>query len=280
MKTLYNEPHQSLFIVENKANQIVARKHFIKQSIINFFFCLEGDALFDFGVHYQRAISHQKNYFFFNPEKDLSFTLKLSPHCKMVFLTISLEKLHELFIDDPLPFLKPENITQKFYDERAIPPNLSLELNQLFEIQLSDNASKLYYKGKILELLALYFSTKKPDTENCPFLKDQQMVSKIKNAKDYLLKNIEKAPTIKQLSKYATVNEYQLKTGFKEIYGKTIYSFLIEQKMNKARLLFDTKKFRVSEVAYQIGYSNTSHFIATFRKKFGLTPKKYLMAKN
>ena len=33
-------------------------------------------------------------------------------------------------------------------------------------------------------------------------------------------------------------------------------------------------------VAYQIGHTNPSHFIAAFKKKFGVTPKKYLMAKS
>ena len=40
---------------------------------------------------------------------------------------------------------------------------------------------------------------------------------------------------------------------------------------------FITKKYKVNEVATQIGYTNPSHFIAAFRKKFGVTPKKYLM---
>jgi AraC family transcriptional activator of pyochelin receptor len=30
----------------------------------------------------------------------------------------------------------------------------------------------------------------------------------------------------------------------------------------------------------QIGYSTSSHFIAAFKKKFGTTPKKYVMSLN
>jgi AraC-like DNA-binding protein len=44
-------------------------------------------------------------------------------------------------------------------------------------------------------------------------------------------------------------------------------------------VLLDTGKYKVNEVAFQIGYTNPSHFIAAFRKKFGITPKKYLMQK-
>jgi len=102
----------------------------------------------------------------------------------MVMMTISLEGMHRLFVHDALPFLKPENVSQKFYDEREIPSYLLLVLNQLFNTHLSESAARLYYQGKAYELLSLYFSETKPDTESCPFLNDQETVRKIKHAKE------------------------------------------------------------------------------------------------
>jgi AraC-like DNA-binding protein len=154
---------------------------------------------------------------------------------------------------------------------------LLIVLNQLFNVNLSENASRLFYHGKVLEILSLYFSDKKPDTENCPFLNDQEVVRKIKNAKEYLLKHMEAPPHLKDLARIAGLNEYQLKVGFKEIYGNTVYGYLLDHKLDYARVLLDSAKLQVNEVAYQIGYANPSHFIAAFKKKFGITPKKYLM---
>ena len=279
MRILFEQNDQSLAVGENDGDQAYQSQSLIRKSIIHFYFCIDGSAVFEFGPHYSREIQRQRNYFFFNPDKDLPFTLRLLPHTRMVFLTISLESLHHLFVHEPLPFLKPENINQKFYDEREIPSYLLVELNQLFNIQLSANANRLFYQGKILELLALYFSDKKPDTESCPFLKDQDILRKIKQAKDHLLKNIEAPPGLKELARWTGLNEYQLKAGFKEIYGNTVFGYLLDHKLDNARVLLDSKKYQVAEVAYQIGYTNPSHFIAAFRKKFGVTPKKYLMAK-
>jgi len=182
-----------------------------------------------------------------------------------------------LFSHDAIPFLKPENVKTKFYDEREIPSNLVVVLNQIFSVNLSESAEKLYYHGKVLEILGLYFSDKKPDTEACPFLNDQETVRKIKHAKEYLLKHIDTPPGLKELAKISGLNEYQLKVGFKQIYGNTVFGFLLEHKLDHARVLLDTARFQVNEVAYQIGYSNPSHFIAAFKRKFGVTPKKYLM---
>src|SRR5690606_35738008 len=143
----------------------------------------------------------------------------------------------------------------------------------------SESARELYYHGKVFELLSLYFSEKKPNTETCPFLNDEETVRKIKNAKEYLLKNMDAPPSLKTLAKTVALNEYQLMAGFKEIYDNTVYGYLLDHKLYHARVLLDTVKYKVNEVAFQIGYTTPSHFIAALRKKFGITPNKYLMQK-
>jgi AraC-like DNA-binding protein len=278
-RLLFERDDVSLETLENGLDEISEIPSYVKKSIIHFYFCMEGHAVFEFGPHYSREIQRQWNYFFYNPEKDLPFLLKLSPYSKLVVLAISLESLHKLFVHDALPFLKPENVNRKFYDEREIPAHLYVVLNQLFSIQVSESSEKLYYQAKTLELLSLYFSSKKPNTESCPFLNDEETVRKLKHAKEFLLKNMEAPPSLKELAKQAGLNEYQLKVGFKEIYGNTVYGFLLDHKLDHSRAILDSAKYQVNEVAYQIGYTNPSHFIAAFKKKFGVTPKKYLMAR-
>lgn len=279
LRTLFQQEDKTLEIIENDGQEPLSQPSVIRKSIIHFYFCMEGTATFEFGPNYTREIQRQHNYFFFDPGRELPFTLRMSPQSRLVIMTISLESLHQLFVHEPLPFLKPENINQKFYDEREIPSHLMVELNQLYTIHLSTSSNSIYYQGKILELLALYFSQRKADTETCPFLNDQETVRKIKNAKDYILQHMEAPPTLKELARLMGLNEYQLKAGFKEIYGNTVFGFLLDHKLDSARVLLDSMKFQVAEVAYKIGYTNPSHFIAAFKKKFGVTPKKYLMAK-
>jgi AraC-like DNA-binding protein len=280
IKPLFERDDLSLVAMENESNEPLQLPDEIEQSIIHFYFCLSGSAVFEFGPHYSREIQKQRNYFFYNPEKGMAFNLKLMPNTKMISLSISLENLHRLFTHESLPFLKPENVKRTFYDEREIPAHLYVVLNQLFIIQISETSEKLYYHAKAMELLSLYFSTKKPNTESCPFLNDEETVRKIKHAKEHLLKNLETPPSLKELAKFAGLNEYQLKMGFKEIYGNTVYGYLLDHKLDHSRALLDSHKYQVNQVAYEIGYTNPSHFIAAFRKKFGITPKKYLMGKS
>ena len=46
-------------------------------------------------------------------------------------------------------------------------------------------------------------------------------------------------------------------------------------KMNSAKTILDQGRKQVSEVAYELGYGSASHFISAFKKKYGITPKKY-----
>jgi AraC family transcriptional activator of pyochelin receptor len=274
---LFDQDEIKLITVDNSEQQTVTLPGELLKKKIHFYFCIDGSARFEFGPHYSREIQKQRNYFMYNPESDLPFTLKLAPKTRMVFLFISLENLHKLFTHEPLPFLKGENVNHKFYDEREIPSMLMVTLSQLFNVQLSENAKQLYLNGKVFELLSLYFSEKKANTESCPFLNNEETVRKIRNAKEYLLKHIDNPPGLKALAKLAGLNEFQLKVGFKEIYGNTVFGYLLDHKLDYSRLQLDTGKYKVNEVSTQIGYTNPSHFIAAFRKKYGVTPKKYLM---
>lgn len=49
--------------------------------------------------------------------------------------------------------------------------------------------------------------------------------------------------------------------------------------MKEAERLLKENKLTVSEVGYQMGYSNLSHFTRVFEKHMGMKPKKYSTTK-
>lgn len=84
-------------------------------------------------------------------------------------------------------------------------------------------------------------------------------------------------PGLQELANEVGLNLKKLKVGFKQLYGDTVYSFLFDYKMEYARKMLESGEFNVNEVSVKVGYSTPSHFIAGFKKKYGTTPKKYLM---
>jgi AraC-like DNA-binding protein len=87
-------------------------------------------------------------------------------------------------------------------------------------------------------------------------------------------------PSLQELANEIGLNIKKLKEGFKQIYGDTVFSFLFDYKMEYSRRLLETNQYNVNEVGVKVGYSTASHFIAAFKKKFGTTPKKYVMSLN
>jgi AraC-like DNA-binding protein len=83
-------------------------------------------------------------------------------------------------------------------------------------------------------------------------------------------------PSLKELADYVKLPLQHLKDGFRQIYGETVFTFLFNYKMEFSRKLLATKKYNITEVSFEVGYSTPSHFIAAFKKKYGATPKKYL----
>lgn len=250
----------------------------LRKDRVQFFFCLEGLTRLHFGP-YIRQIEEHTVTFLYNPLQDHAFNIELTTGTRLFTLYIPLDKLHRLFSQDELPILHNENIQQKFYQDKAMNQSLILTLSPLSKSQVNKSLEQTYYYAKLLELVSLYFSDKESGHTSCPFLNDENILKKIKVAKEILINNLQHPPTIPELAHQVGIPEYQLKSGFKEIYGNTVYGYVLARKMDHARRLMDTTSPHVNEVAYELGYSNPSHFIAAFKKQFGVTPKKYLMKK-
>ncbi|HET8854477.1 MAG TPA: AraC family transcriptional regulator, partial [Salinimicrobium sp.] len=178
-----------------------------------------------------------------------------------------------------ISFLNLENRDKQYYKDAFASPSMMIVLNQLANFRLIPSVKNLYYRAKCFELLSLYFNkTEDAGIEQCPFLSDEENVLKIRKAKDIIIANMAEPPSLNELSQEIGLGLKKLKEGFKQIYGDSVYSFLFDYKMEVARKLLDTGEYNVNEVGLKVGYSTSSHFISAFKKKFGTTPKKYLMS--
>jgi AraC-like DNA-binding protein len=61
---------------------------------------------------------------------------------------------------------------------------------------------------------------------------------------------------------------------FKALYKTTPKQWLIERRLMHAHALLSEKNWSVTAAAAEAGYSNISHFIASFKKKYGKTPRQ------
>lgn len=265
---------------EGIENQQVTRE--INKRYIQFHFCLKGGGKFVFNDgNYALDVSEENSLLLYNTQLDLPLNLSLAPGSWMVSIVMTIRKFHSLFSDEAsyIPFLNNENNEKKYYAQEAVSPAIAVVLSQIINYNLHPTIKKLYIKGKVYELISLYFNkSTDADIEQCPFLVDEDNVKRIRRAKELIIANMAEPPSLPELSKEIGLSLKRLKEGFKQIYGDSVYSFLFDYKMEYARRLLESGQYNVNEIGLKIGYSTSSHFIAAFKKKYGTTPKKYVMA--
>ena len=254
----------------------------IGKDYIQFHFCLKGTSKFLFNQgSYVFNVENENSILLYNPHKELPIDLLLDANSQVISILISIKKFHSLFSNesDQISFLNNDNIGNKLYKEKKIGPMIAVILNQMYQQSLTLTMYKLYLRGKVFELMSLYFSKdKEMDIEQCPFLSDDNNIKKIKKAKEIIISRMIEPPTLQELAKEVDISLKKLKQGFKQVYGASVFSFLIDYKMQVSKRLLSSGNYNVNEVALRVGYSTATHFINAFKKKFGTTPKKYIMS--
>jgi AraC family transcriptional activator of pyochelin receptor len=266
--------------IQNDTVKDVQIKREIDKRYIQFHFCLKGNGTFLFNDgNYALDVSEESSLLLYNTKQDLPLNLSLVPGSWMVSVVMTIRKFHSLFSEEAsyIPFLNTENKEKKYYAQESVTPAIAVVLSQMINYNLHPTIKKLYIKGKVYELISLYFNkSTDADLEQCPFLVNEDNVKRIRRAKELIIANMAEPPSLNELAQEVGLSLKRLKEGFKQIYGDSVYSFLFDYKMEYARRLLDSGQYNVNEIGLRIGYSTSSHFIAAFRKKYGTTPKKYM----
>jgi AraC-like DNA-binding protein len=79
-------------------------------------------------------------------------------------------------------------------------------------------------------------------------------------------------PKLSDIAKKYNVTPFKLNQIFFENYNQSIYNFLANQRLDQAYQCLLKTDIPMKTLAHKIGYSHVNHFIAAFKKKFGVTP--------
>lgn len=80
--------------------------------------------------------------------------------------------------------------------------------------------------------------------------------------------------TIEELAKEATLSKFHFQRKFKKECGLTIGQLKQQEKTIKAKNLLENGKLS-TDVAYELGFFDQSHFIKYFKKMWAITPKNF-----
>lgn len=183
--------------------------------------------------------------------------------------------------------IKPPEFTRGFH----------IELNEdwflTFDIQITDFEGSINLKSPIIRnlmnfifietkindlysnisietnLIDIFNRIKEPKRENS---KKPNWVNQLKE----LLIEEQIDPSLKNLSSKLEIHPIHLSREFNRYFGTSLGNYIRLIKLNKAFCLLISNKFSMTEICYQCGFYDQSHFITNFKRIYKSTPSKLL----
>jgi AraC-like DNA-binding protein len=78
--------------------------------------------------------------------------------------------------------------------------------------------------------------------------------------------------SLSDLARRSGTSESTLLRAFRRETGGTPAAYLRERRLEEARLLLESRRFSIGEIARRVGYSNLAAFTAAFGRRFGHPP--------
>ena len=204
----------------------------------------------------------------FPAEKEIYFTV-IGIKSSTLLELLGTEKANILFKSigsNNSTFLYHENMTQ---DVEKI-------LKQISDINDQGELSNFYYNIKAQELLYLLFSKLLKRQQEQHTNVNKTDIDKLYAIRTTILSDLAVPPQLGSLAKMANMSETKMKQLFKQIFGDSIYNYFQKARMEEAAFLLKQAAYSVSEVGYQLGFTNLSHFSRLFQRHYGTNPKQYI----
>jgi len=97
----------------------------------------------------------------------------------------------------------------------------------------------------------------------------------IRKAQEFIESNFQDKLSVEQLADLFALGRRSLERRFKKATNNTVVEYIQRVKIEAAKKSFETTRKNVSEVMYDVGYTDTKAFRTTFKKIAGLSPVEY-----
>ena len=158
----------------------------------------------------------------------------------------------------------------------AITSAAQLVLQQILSCPYQGSIQQIYLEAKALELIALQSAQLLDSSEpKRSYRLKPSDVERVHHAKALLARQLENPPSLLDLARAVGLNDCTLKRGFRQVFGTTVFGYVRQQRLKKARQLLSNSEMSVADVACAVGYSHPGYFAAAFKREFGTSPKRF-----
>lgn len=97
----------------------------------------------------------------------------------------------------------------------------------------------------------------------------------IQDAVQYIREHFQDSITLNDISEHVNISTYYLSRMFKKEMGKNISEYLVELRIEQAKVLLKTSDHKLYEIADEVGIPDPHYFSRLFKKHLGISPSQY-----
>jgi len=163
-----------------------------------------------------------------------------------------------------------------FEEARALSPRCLGIIQEIIQQSYRGDFGQTFLRCKSMELILLLFTEAKQQEQNLTRsiigATDVAILYKVKQAIeanpafDYVLLDI---------ARQFGINDFKLKKGFKTLFHKTVFAYILEQRMVMASNLLKNSTEDIKEISHLVGYRYAHHFSKKFLNYYGVLPSTY-----
>jgi AraC family transcriptional regulator len=109
-------------------------------------------------------------------------------------------------------------------------------------------------------------------------LKDGLSIERKLRIREYVTENLSRPITLADMARVAALSPFHFSRSFKKATGKTPARYLLDRRIERAKVLLSTTKLPIADVAAQSGFSSQSHLTTVLKAETGATPMQYRKA--
>jgi AraC-like DNA-binding protein len=272
-------PELAMFIASYVVKKTFTRQttapKYIKDSICFFFVNMFDDDEQTSGkkrAKTQKETPYVRVFPFTRSHKSL---FKKHSHINTVSVIISAGYLKSFLKNDASRFQFLFDNDNYFLIEEIMTDDISRTVTDIVKKEQPGALKSYHYKLKAMELLFYLFQSLSKRERSANQKLSESDIKSIYKVRDKLVSSLQKPSPIAELKQIAGMNELKMRKLFIQVFGMGIYDYYQHLRMKEAARLLRDEKRSVSEVGYQMGFENLSHFTRVFEKHIGKKPKKY-----
>jgi len=221
----------------------------------------------------EEKLNSQSLNFFLEKEKALIGKIKLSDldECRKIFKVM----VADIFSDsgEKLPIIKGRIfelvvVMSRASVEAGVDSEKSISLNANLMQELNNSYSISEINRVVTFILERYLE----EIQNHSKSKNRMTIEGIKG---YIRKNYQNNRTLEEIADSVYLSPFYVSRIFKESQNMTVMDYVTKVKLDEAKKMLSNPRYKIEEIALNLGYNDGSYFSKVFRRNEGMTPTQF-----